>query len=71
MRAKTPEQLRLLGEMFDAEPFPYPGDLILLTWQTGLRPEQVKGWFEHKRSQYLRRGRSGREERRRMSDSVT
>ena len=46
------------------------GEIILLTWQTGLRPEQVKRWFDQKRSRYLRRGNRGRLDLEMMSRNV-
>ncbi|KAI0384577.1 hypothetical protein F5Y04DRAFT_248645 [Hypomontagnella monticulosa] len=55
-RPPTPEQLEILKDNFLDEPFPPTGTLILLTYQTGLEPKQVKQWFDYQRKKYRNDG---------------
>ncbi|KAI0008647.1 hypothetical protein F4779DRAFT_426222 [Xylariaceae sp. FL0662B] len=55
-RAPTRKQLRLLEEAFDEDAYPYTGTIILLTYQTGLQPKQVKSWFDNRRRRLARKG---------------
>lgn len=45
----TTAQRELLEESFEDDPFPYTGTFIVLTYQTKLRPKQVKQWFDNQR----------------------
>ncbi|KAI1326440.1 hypothetical protein F5Y16DRAFT_400331 [Xylariaceae sp. FL0255] len=55
-QSKTPEQLQLLEEAFDDDPYPPVGVMIVLTYQTKLEPKQVKQWFDYKRAKLDKTG---------------
>lgn len=54
--AKTPEQLQLLNESWDRDPYPTTGQTILLVHHTGLTKNQVQTWFSQKREKITRTG---------------
>ncbi|CAJ2504311.1 Uu.00g117050.m01.CDS01 [Anthostomella pinea] len=55
-QAKSPRQLRLLEDSFNADAYPTTAELIILTHQMGLKPAQVKVWFVNKRRRIDRCG---------------
>lgn len=53
---KTPEQLQLLNESWERDPYPTVGQTILLVHDTGLTKAQVQTWFSQKREKVTRAG---------------
>ncbi|KUJ06667.1 uncharacterized protein LY89DRAFT_726342 [Mollisia scopiformis] len=53
---KTPRQFELLGNSFEDDPFPSTGELILLVHESGLKPQQVKSWFDGQRQKASKKG---------------
>ncbi|KAI1763725.1 hypothetical protein GGR53DRAFT_353894 [Hypoxylon sp. FL1150] len=52
----TDRQREILEDSFDDDPFPYTGTTIVLTYQTKLRPKQVRQWFDNRRKKYRNEG---------------
>lgn len=53
-QAKTSAQVAILRDSFEEEMSPYVGELILLTYATGLLKKQVKVWFENQRKKGMK-----------------
>ncbi|XXH05812.1 hypothetical protein Hte_012250 [Hypoxylon texense] len=51
-RPLTTMQRELLEGSFEHDAFPYTGTIIVLTYQTKLRPKQVKQWFDNRRKKH-------------------
>jgi hypothetical protein len=53
---KTPEQLQKLQELWDKDPYPTPGETMLVAHDSGLEPKQVKNWFDNERKKVEKNG---------------
>jgi hypothetical protein len=46
---KTLEQLQILQELWNKDPYPTPRETILASHDSGLEPKQAKSWFDNQR----------------------
>lgn len=56
MQSKSPEQLELLQQSWEEDPFPETGEKILLVYETGLSKAQVNAWFVNERKKAEKKG---------------
>lgn len=53
---KSPEQIKILEEFFEKEQCPYPGDMMLLAYETKLDPIKLRQWFGNQKSKLYKQG---------------